>query len=329
MASYGTRLGLAYLVKYPQHVQRIILDGNIAPSNELTSLIGARAFGAVTTFNAFFQYCADAGNKCILNNLISATQTKSATNLISIFDQLLLTAHQSQGIPTSSEYANRPVTSGMIANLLYTEMAPSSWKVLALALYQAEKSNSGDELMKIYMANTGYNPASDTFSTDNNATSPAVICEDYVIPDFNKKTIWIKFIDQIHSRYSQIGTVSTLWLTPICINWQVKSTPLLPSPSKVPSSNTVTSPQVFIIGNSKDPMTPFENALAVKKYLSKFNIRATVLKWNGLSHTALLTDSPQSACVFGNVDKFLLDKQLPIFIECNDWQNPFIESESD
>ena len=35
MNSYGTRLGLAYLVKYPQHVQRIILDGNIAPSNHL------------------------------------------------------------------------------------------------------------------------------------------------------------------------------------------------------------------------------------------------------------------------------------------------------
>ncbi len=324
MASYGTRLGLAYLVKYPQHVQRIILDGNIAPSNQLMSLIAARASGAVTTLNSFFNYCFKADDKCVLNNLISDKQEKDSSRLINQFNRLLITAKQNHGIPTTSQYANRPITSEMITNLMYTEMQPSTWKNLANALYEAEANNSGDALMKIYMTNIGYDPKTNSYSTDNTATQAAVICEDYVIPEFNKKTIWLKFINDINSKYSKIGTISTLWLMPLCINWPVKSTPLLPNSPEAPAINSATTPQVLIIGNSKDPMTPFENAIAVSKYLNKFNIQSTIIQWNGVSHTALITDSPLSACVFRHVDRFLLNKTQTNFIECDDWQNPFV-----
>ena len=74
-------------------------------------------------------------------------------------------------------------------------------------------------------------------------------------------------------------------------------------------------------------MTPFENSIAVKHYLEKFTMGSIVLKWNALSHTALLTDSPLSRCVFSNVDKFLLGEKLPKLIKCNDWKNPFITME--
>lgn len=54
MASYGTRLGLAYLVKYPQHVQNIVLDGNIAPSNQLTIFDKWESFGWSYYIQFFF-----------------------------------------------------------------------------------------------------------------------------------------------------------------------------------------------------------------------------------------------------------------------------------
>lgn len=324
MASYGTRLGLAYLVKYPQHVQRIILDGNIAPSNQFISLLNGRAFGAVTTFNGFFQYCFEAGSKCPLNNLMQdPPRTSSSLSLITGFNQFLANTKQGKGIPTSIQYANRPVTVEMIENLVFTEMQPSNWKNLAQAIYIAEKDNMGDGLMKIFIANTGYDPKNDSYNTDNNATRPSVICEDYVVPDFNKKATWLNFVGEINSKYSKIGTISTLWLAPICINWPATSTPLLPKPSEVQPISIITSPRVLIIGNAGDPMTPFENAVAVRTYLKKANIQTTLLKWNGLTHTALITDSPLSACVFQNVDNFLLEKNLANFLECNDWKNPF------
>jgi len=325
MASYGTRLGLAYLVKYPQHVQRIILDGNIAPSNKFISLINGRAYGSITTFNAFFQYCFNAGSKCALNHLIKDEPIKLQASLINKFNQFLVKTKQGNGIPTGARYSHRPITGGMIENLIFSEMQPSNWKNISQAIYTAKKNNNGDELMKIYIANTGYDPKNDSYNTDNNATRPSVICEDYVVPNFNKKTTWLNFIRQINYEYSKIGTISTLWLSPICIKWPATSTPLLPQPKKFQST---TLPRVLLIGNAKDPMTPFENALSVREYLKRFNIHTTILKWNGLSHTALMTDSPVSVCTFNNVDKFLLDKSLPNFIECNDWKNPFTRENS-
>jgi len=89
----------------------------------------------------------------------------------------------------------------------------------------------------------------------------------------------------------------------------------------------VTDPGAYanatIIGNTIDPMTPFENALAVRGYLNDFNISSTIINWDSVSHTALITDSPLSECVFQNVDQFLLDKNHSANIECNDWENPF------
>src|SRR5438105_4004176 len=116
----GTRLGLVYLVKYPEHVDRIILNGNMFPTNDFISYISLRAFGAMTTFTVFFQNCHDAREAFILN--------QSSNNLINEFNSLLTRANQSQGIPTNSEYPNRPVTAGMIKNLMYTNMQPSNWK---------------------------------------------------------------------------------------------------------------------------------------------------------------------------------------------------------
>ncbi|MBA3536076.1 MAG: alpha/beta fold hydrolase [Tatlockia sp.] len=319
MTSYGTRLGLAYLVNYPEHVHRIILDGNIFPTNQLISLISPRAFGAVAIYIAFFQNCHEAGTGCILN--------KSSNNLIGEFNSLLTRARQNQGIPTNSEYANRPVTAGMIKNLMYTNMQPSNWKNLAQAIYEAEKSNSGNKLMKIYADNTGYDPKTGNYTVDNNETRRSVICGDYKLPDFSNETTWLKFINQINSRYSQTGSISTLWLTPICIKWNMQSTPLLPKPSEVLSKKANNPPQVLIIGNSIDPMTPFKNALAVKNYLEKFYIKSTIIKWNGVSHTALLTDSALSSCVLHNVDEFLIGKNVSTPIKCNDWQNPFTKNE--
>ena len=80
---------------------------------------------------------------------------------------------------------------------------------------------------------------------------------------------------------------------------------------------------VLIIGNQYDPMTPLRNALAVKAYLSHVNIKSELVQWNAVSHTALITDSPLSKCVFHAVDHFLINKPMPVVIHCNDWKNPF------
>jgi len=64
--SYGTRLGLAYLVTYPEHVDRMILDANLAPNNNSTEYFTGIAPAIETTLQHFIDQCAESGNKCAL-----------------------------------------------------------------------------------------------------------------------------------------------------------------------------------------------------------------------------------------------------------------------
>jgi len=179
--------------------------------------------------------------------------------------------------------------------------------------------------MQIYTNMTGYNSIKDTYSLNSmSATRQTVICESYIIPKFESEAVWLNFVNHIQNNYSEIGSIATLWLMPMCIDWQVKSIPLLPTPPNNLLKTKSNGPKVLIIGNINDPMTPFKNAIAVKSYLNKFNIQAKLVVWNGVSHTALLADSPLSSCVFHHVDQFLQGKYLPNVVRCNDWKNPFL-----
>jgi pimeloyl-ACP methyl ester carboxylesterase len=323
MDSYATRLGLAYLIKYPKQVKRIVLDANLAPSNQFRSLIDVRAEGALVSFNEFFQTCIDANEQCVLNNLTSFKE-KNSNQLLHQFNFLLKRANANGGLPTGSQYADRVMTAGMIKNLIYTQMQPSNWKALSEALsYSAIKHNNASQLMKIYIGNTSYSPKKNKYSIENNVIRRAVFCSDYRLPNFNTERVWLSFVNAIKKKYGAIGLNSTLWLTSTCIGWQADNKPLLPTSPDDSKGNGYRDEKVLIIANTKDPMTPIDNVLRLRNYLKKFHIKAKLVKWNALSHTALLTDSPLSTCVFDKVDMFLADKSLPNIMQCHDWHNPF------
>jgi len=318
-ASYGSRLGLAYLLQYPNHVNKMILDANLPPNNDFKEFVASRAKGASETYQSFFNYCTKAKNNCPYY----ANYSKPLTpQLLENEYNKLLKQSEHYGIPTSEKYYNRPFSANMLANLIYTEMDASIWPQLAKGLSQASSENNADQLMELYISQTGYNPKLDSYETDQRAaTRAAVLCKDYNITnDLMNEKSWLQFVDNIKNNYSSAGSTASAWLSPICINWPAQSEPLLPeNPHPVQSA----SPVILLIGNAEDPMMPFENSEKLAAYLKKLNIKVHVLKWNAFSHTALLTNSPLSVCVFKKVDDFLSNDLLPEQSECNDWANPF------
>ena len=318
--SYGSRLGLAYLLQYSDHINMMILDGNLLPDNNFKSFVAMRAKGAVIAYQAFFNYCAKAQNNCPLYH--KAPKTMLTANMMEEQVNTLIQKSKINGIPTSIKYNNHVFSSGMLTNLIYTEMDSSTWSQLANGLNQAILNDNADQLMTLYITLTNYDPKSDTYKTDtNSATLPAVICKDYYVSsELMNEDTWLQFVNTIKSNYSSIGSTASAWISPLCINWPANSDPLLPqNPKQIQSF----SPKVLLIGNAQDPMMPFTNDEALEIYLKNLKINISLLKWNAFGHTALLIDSPLSSCVFKNVDQFLLTGKLPKQRICNDWNNPF------
>jgi pimeloyl-ACP methyl ester carboxylesterase len=174
--SYGTRLGLAYLAYYPQHVNNMVLDGNVAPNNDFSSFINGVAPAMEDTLHQFFNLCGQSGTKCPLYR-------NSSQEIKQAFERLMSDA-KTRGLPTTSTYGNRPLSSAMLMIVTISALsAQVAWPFLANALNQAITTDNADLLMSFYMYTSGYDPKTDTYSRYNDTSAfDAVYCTDYFIP---------------------------------------------------------------------------------------------------------------------------------------------------
>ena len=120
--SYGTRLGAVYASLFPDHVRAMILDGAVAPSDQISAFSPVQGLGFETAWNRFAKSC-DEDTNCVLNEF------GGAENAFSIADELLT---------VTNLYAldGRELTRGEFhfgtASALYS---PYSWPDLVDGLY--------------------------------------------------------------------------------------------------------------------------------------------------------------------------------------------------
>jgi pimeloyl-ACP methyl ester carboxylesterase len=96
--SYGSRLGLAYLLKYPAHFKKMVLDSNAAPDNDFAAFITTFSSSTENVANHFFELCVVAGpNHCALYQNTSEQIKQEYVDLVSRAVAL-------GGIPTSATY---------------------------------------------------------------------------------------------------------------------------------------------------------------------------------------------------------------------------------
>ncbi len=312
--SYGTRLGLAYLLAYPEHVNNMVLDSNVAPTNDYLQFSKNTALATENTLQGFFHFCYQAGTQC-------AFYQNSPEKIQARYQ--LLTQVAQLGIPTSTKYANRPFTAAMLDYIVLNDLGDNStWQTLANELNQTLVSKNADSLMADYINISGYNPINNAYqSYDDNAVFNSVICTDYWTPALlNDKFNWLNTMRTLRQQYPLAGGMRGTYFAKACIQWPGASDPLLPEdPQPVRDAN----PTVLIVSNTFDPITPPVSAQNESRYLAYLNIRNKILTWEGAGHGAYKQNAPTNGCVDTSVDRFLITGQLPNVDICNDKVNPF------
>jgi pimeloyl-ACP methyl ester carboxylesterase len=323
--SYGTRLGLAYLLKYPKHVNKMLLDSAMAPNNDLAELANTWAFGSENVLHAFFQFCADATvEQCAFHETTAEAIEEKYQTLLNI-------ARKSGGIPTSAVYSQRPFTAAMLENVmgLLVSIPNRYWPQLAQDLQQATIANNADGLMWFYVQVTNYDPVHDRYAPNYNAAFPAVIVKDYTVPEFcNNKSLWLATMQNLRQQYPLIGGVTTTTIASMaCIQWPQASDPLLPTDL---TPITDAAPTVLIVNDQYDARTPLSSAQALSKYLADLHVMNKLVEWKGVGHMSYATNAPKGGCIDTAVDQFFATGpgQLPETDVCDDKTNPFIEADN-
>lgn len=301
VASYGTRLGLAYLLKYPQHVGDMIMDGNMAPTNNFMDIYHSRAAGVENNIKGFFELCVQAKERCALYHETSAAQ------MIGDFKKIKF---------------NSKFSKAQFDILLSIDMENSStWPQLAKALNQAIVDNDTDLLeqqfkkaVPIYEAKTDQYDLKSV--TDVNA---AVLCVDY--QRSNSRETILNQVSQIQKANPLLGGSALTDKALRCVNWPIAPEPLLPEQL---AQSFKTTAKILLIGNRYDPATPYPDTMALLKYLKQLNVNVNLVTWGGVGHTAILDNSPIDGCVYQSVDKFLSGEKLHAFDYCDDGVDPFL-----
>jgi len=315
--SYGTRVGLAYLLTYPKHSNDFILDGNVFPTNSYSKRVQGLTKNGEDSVLTFLDFCARARSNCPLYHG-GAHAMLSKSDMVRRLKFLVQEASR-HGIPTSQKYQQQKFTTPMLYSVMRSAGNSANWLKLAAALNTAIVNNSADGLMQLFIDH-GYDLK--TKSLKNNPAnfgSPyGVVCVDYNIPSyFYKESAWVNKFLKLHNMYPLDYPI---YDSSRCIG-AFHSSPSLPSIVELSSSTT----KVLLIGNTYDPRTSFSSTLAVSKYLDKLHIANHVLQWRGVGHT-YISNGPKIGCIPNQENKFLLSGKFPSKKLCVDgWVNPFVK----
>ena len=128
--SYGTRIGAVYASLFPDHVRAMILDGAVAPSEQISAFSPVQGLGFENAWNRFAKSC-DEDTNCILN------QFGGAENAFSIADELLSESNLNVSVSGLNAMDGRELTRSEFqigtASALYS---PTSWPALVNGLYR-------------------------------------------------------------------------------------------------------------------------------------------------------------------------------------------------
>ncbi|MBS4752184.1 alpha/beta fold hydrolase [Nocardioides sp. zg-ZUI104] len=281
--SYGTRLGATYAELYPEKVGRMVLDGAIDPS--LSSRDGAlsQAAGFETALRSYLAACVKAGD-CFLGNNVEEGLARIKGLLEDIDAKPLETA----------DPEGRKLTSGLafygLITPLYNE---GNWPILDEAL---RKGLAGDGSVLLYLADF-YGSREDGRYTDNSLEAISVInCLD---------DPWAVTADEVPENFADFEKASPTfgrlfaWGLTACADIPFTATD---SPDlEIDGSG---APPILVIGTTRDPATPYEEAVALANQLET----GLLLTRDGDGHTGY---NKGNKCVDDVVHRYLVDGVVP------------------
>ncbi len=280
-ASYGTYMGATYAALFPKRVGRMVLDGAVDPLAAPRQSAVDQAAGFDDALTAYLAYCVGQGN-CPLGTSVDAARNR----LIQLFKQL-----DAEPLPTSS---GRKLTEGLaFLGVIVPLYSRDSWTYLTQALKQAV-DGSGDTLL--FLADFYADRQPDGGYANNSLeVQSAVNCLDH--PESESLRQIEAGRQDFTARAPVFGPVA-MWWPYTCSNWPVKPT------QPQPDFSAKGAAPIVVIGTTRDPATPYENAVKLADELRS----GVLLSRDGDGHTAY---GSGNVCIERAVDTYLVDGTPP------------------
>jgi pimeloyl-ACP methyl ester carboxylesterase len=279
--SYGTRLGATYATLFPDRVGRMVLDAAEDPSLDFADLTLSQSKGFEVSLEAYIQDCIERGS-CPLGS-----STKTATQkVISLFEEL-------DREPLKTADPDRPLTEGLasfgITSPLYDK---SEWPRLTKA-FTAAMNGDGAPFLELSDEYLGWT-SEDTFADNIFEVFPLVLCQD------EPGRVPPEDVVAHASRFAQDSPVfgeSWAWSLAWCEG-------VATSDHAQPAVDASESAPIVVIGTTRDPATPYEQAVALTKQLGS----AVLITREGDGHGGY---DMGSSCVDDLVNRYLAEGTVP------------------
>jgi pimeloyl-ACP methyl ester carboxylesterase len=316
-ASYGSFLGATYANLFPDRVRAMVLDGNADPvawtnggedrTFRSTFLRGGSDKASAKALDAFLDLCGQASiDQCAFSaGSAAATQAKWMALLQRLRAQPV-TLDTPSG-PQTWTYARVVSLMGGTESILFMPFSEQRDRVLELLQTLWTSSDPSAPLPVPNAAaaarpTTGLRSASRSPSAGAEAryAGPeqpyAVLCAES--PNPRPPGV---FREDAALAYARAGDVGPAWSWGVepCASWPATAAARYAGPWDQPTANPI-----LVIGNTFDPSTPYEGAVAMANALA----RARLLTVDGYGHTVLLNPS---ACASQYESDYLIDGTLP------------------
>ena len=283
--SYGTYLGTWYAQLFPSHVRALVLDGAIDPGSSSLRMNIVQGQGFEVALRAFVADCVARAGCPVGRGPVAAglTRIQGLTSRA--------TAHPLTN-NLSSQRADGALVMNGIATALYSQ---AYWPTLREALAAAFR---GDATVLVELANALWQRNTAGQYTNLADANMAIDCLDRPWPAGGPAGLarWSAAAASAERAAPAFGA-PIMWGSLPCAYWPVRAYPR-------PAIRAAGAPPILVIGNKRDPATPYRWAQALAGDLRS----GVLLGWDGNGHTAYLRGS---SCVDGIVNRYLLDLAVP------------------
>jgi pimeloyl-ACP methyl ester carboxylesterase len=313
--SYGSFLGATYANLFPEEVRAMVLDGNMDPV-AFTNAGRKRAFlstsqrlrtdeAAAETLNSFLTLCGRASKERCAFSAGGAAATRAKWNIL--LDRLRREPVTLEG----ERFTYAVLASSMNAWLTTTEPVGDfpGWTAAAGVLQDLWRlSGTGDAMAPSDPAASAILTAAGSRPPDGRSSGGAAQPyegpeQQYAVecgesPNPTDPRIFVALDRLTYARSGDIGRW-WVWTDEPCASWPARAAHRYAGPW-----DRRTAHPILVVNNTVDPETPYEDAVAMRRYLA----RARLLSVEGYGHSVLLNPSP---CAKKHESKYFLDGALP------------------